>query len=66
MEKKVSGVALDTKLPSPDKKKFKSDDINEITLSDIEDMPVVQEENKVALTATNGSRKWNSRYGRSR
>lgn len=55
MEKKVSGVALDTKLPSPDKKKFKSDDINEITLSDIEDMPVVQEENKVALTATNGS-----------
>lgn len=55
MEKKVSGVALDTKLPSPDKKKYKSDDINEITLSDIEDMPVVQEENKVALTATNGS-----------
>ena len=55
MEKKVSGVALDTKLPSPDKMKFKSDDINEITLSDIEDMPVVQEENKVALTATNGS-----------
>ena len=55
MEKKVSGVALDTKLPSPDKKKAKSDDINEITLSDIEDMPVVQEENKVALTATNGS-----------
>ena len=40
MEKKVSGVALDTKLPSPDKKKVKSDDINEITLSDIEDMPV--------------------------
>lgn len=57
MEKKVSGVALDTKLPSPDKKKYKSDDINEITLSDIEDMPVVQEENKVALTATNGSQK---------
>lgn len=55
MEKKVSGVALDTKLPSPDKKKVKSDDINEITLSDIEDMPVVQEENKVALTAANGS-----------
>ena len=55
MEKKVSGVALDTKLPSPDKKKVKSDDINEITLSDIEDMPVVQEENKVVLTATNGS-----------
>lgn len=55
MEKKVSGVALDTKLPSPDKKKVKSDDINEITLSDIEDMPVVQEENKVELTATNGS-----------
>lgn len=55
MEKKVSGVALDTKLPSPDKKKYKSDDINEITLSDIEEMPVVQEENKVALTATNGS-----------
>ena len=55
MEKKVSGVALDTKLPSPDKKKYKSDDINEITLSDIEDMPVVQEENKVALTAANGS-----------
>lgn len=57
MEKKVSGVALDTKLPSPDKKKVKSDDINEITLSDIEDMPVVQEENKVVLTATNGSQK---------
>lgn len=57
MEKKVSGVALDTKLPSPDKKKVKSDDINEITLSDIEDMPVVQEENKVALTAANGSQK---------
>ena len=55
MEKKVSGVALDTKLPSPDKKKVKSDDINEITLSDIEDMPVVQEENKVVLTAANGS-----------
>ena len=55
MEKKVSGVALDTKLPSPDKKKVKSDDINEITLSDIEDMPVIQEENKVALTAANGS-----------
>lgn len=55
MEKKVSGVALDTKLPSPDKKKVKSDDINEITLNDIEDMPVVQEENKVALTAANGS-----------
>ena len=55
MEKKVSGVALDTKLPSPDKKKVKSDDINEISLSDIEDMPVVQEENKVELTATNGS-----------
>lgn len=55
MEKKVSGVALDTKLPSPDKKKVKSDDISEITLSDIEDMPVVQEENKVALTAANGS-----------
>ena len=48
-------MALDTKLPSPDKKKVKSDDINEITLSDIEDMPVVQEENKVVLTATNGS-----------
>ena len=57
MEKKVSGVALDTKLPSPDKKKVKSDDINEITLSDIEDMPVVQEENKVVLTAANGSQK---------
>lgn len=57
MEKKVSGVALDTKLPSPDKKKVKSDDINEITLRDIEDMPVVQEENKVVLTATNGSQK---------
>ena len=55
MEKKVSGVALDTKLPSPDKKKVKSDDINEITLSDIEDMPVIQEENKVVLTAANGS-----------
>lgn len=55
MEKKVSGVALDTKLPSPDKKKVKSDDINEITLSDIEDMPVVQEENKVVLTAANSS-----------
>lgn len=55
MEKKVSGVAFDIKLPSPDKKKVKSDDINEITLSDIEDMPVVQEENKVVLTAANGS-----------
>ncbi len=55
MEKKVSGVALDTKLPSPDKKKVKSDDINEITLSDIEDTPVIQEENKVVLTAANGS-----------
>lgn len=50
-------MALDTKLPSPDKKKVKSDDINEITLSDIEDMPVVQEENKVVLTAANGSQK---------
>lgn len=54
IDKKVSGVALDTKilLPVNDFSEC-SDEINEITLDNFPDMPVIQEENHVKLTATN-------------
>ena len=55
MEKKVSGVALDTKLVAPKTKAADSDDVSEIVLSDIEDMPIPTQEKHVPLTAVNGT-----------
>lgn len=51
MEKTVSGVALDTKI-TPPRKEVRTDEISEITMADVEDIPTIQEEKHVALTST--------------
>lgn len=51
MEKTVTGVALDTKIIPP-RKDVRTDEVSEITMEELEDIPTVQEAKHVALTAT--------------
>lgn len=51
MEKTVTGVALDTKIMPP-RKDVRTDEVSEITMADLEDIPTVQEAKHVALTST--------------
>lgn len=51
MEKKVSGVALDTKLVPKEELSTDSDEISEVVINKFDEMPVVQEERHVSLKA---------------
>ena len=51
MDKKVEGVAIDTKILPDNRQSTSSDEVSEINIDDYLDLPEIKEENHVTLTA---------------